>query len=120
MIRRPPISTLTDTLFPYTTLFRSSASRRAPPRCEGADAGSSSKACRQPHVISPAIQADGRFLAGRKAAAGRGDRLCLVDDLVRPGIEEILDARAQTYAGPKFITRPQIEDRKRTRLNSSH
>src|SRR3546814_8170378 len=24
MIRRPPISTLTDTLFPYTTLFRSS------------------------------------------------------------------------------------------------
>src|SRR3546814_11591966 len=23
MIRRPPISTLTDTLFPYTTLFRS-------------------------------------------------------------------------------------------------
>src|SRR3546814_17031964 len=28
MIRRPPISTRTDTLFPYTTLFRSSAQRR--------------------------------------------------------------------------------------------
>src|SRR3546814_12028743 len=27
MIRRPPKSTRTDTLFPYTTLFRSSASR---------------------------------------------------------------------------------------------
>src|SRR3546814_1553592 len=26
MIRRPPISTRTDTLFPYTTLFRSGAS----------------------------------------------------------------------------------------------
>src|SRR3546814_17631206 len=26
MIRRPPRSTLTDTLFPYTTLFRSAAS----------------------------------------------------------------------------------------------
>src|SRR3546814_13794773 len=26
MIRRPPISTRTDTLFPYTTLFRSTAS----------------------------------------------------------------------------------------------
>src|SRR3546814_10727770 len=25
MIRRPPVSTRTDTLFPYTTLFRSSA-----------------------------------------------------------------------------------------------
>src|SRR3546814_959852 len=29
MIRRPPRSTRTDTLFPYTTLFRSS--RRSPP-----------------------------------------------------------------------------------------
>src|SRR3546814_2742825 len=28
MIRRPPISTRTDTLFPYTTLFRSSRFRR--------------------------------------------------------------------------------------------
>src|SRR3546814_175201 len=27
MIRRPPISTRTDTLFPYTTLFRSVAAR---------------------------------------------------------------------------------------------
>src|SRR3546814_4976225 len=29
MIRRPPRSTRTDTLFPYTTLFRSDASRPA-------------------------------------------------------------------------------------------
>src|SRR3546814_12021604 len=29
MIRRPPRSTRTDTLFPYTTLFRSHASGRA-------------------------------------------------------------------------------------------
>src|SRR3546814_6648650 len=28
MIRRPPRSTRTDTLFPYTTLFRSQAARR--------------------------------------------------------------------------------------------
>src|SRR3546814_8910136 len=32
MIRRPPRSTRTDTLFPYTTLFRSRG-RRAVPRC---------------------------------------------------------------------------------------
>src|SRR3546814_5208707 len=34
MIRRPPRSTRTDTLFPYTTLFRSLRHRRAarPPR----------------------------------------------------------------------------------------
>src|SRR3546814_16884416 len=30
MIRRPPRSTRTDTLFPYTTLFRSQRDRRAP------------------------------------------------------------------------------------------
>src|SRR3546814_8689918 len=30
MIRRPPISTRTDTLFPYTTLFRSRVARLAP------------------------------------------------------------------------------------------
>src|SRR3546814_12586647 len=29
MIRRPPISTLTDTLFPYTTLFRSADAEHA-------------------------------------------------------------------------------------------
>src|SRR3546814_6337445 len=33
MIRRPPRSTRTDTLFPYTTLFRSKCAR------QGADAG---------------------------------------------------------------------------------
>src|SRR3546814_7915928 len=30
MIRRPPRSTRTDTLFPYTTLFRSAPPRRVP------------------------------------------------------------------------------------------
>src|SRR3546814_12652463 len=30
MIRRPPRSTRTDTLFPYTTLFRSGLRQRAP------------------------------------------------------------------------------------------
>src|SRR3546814_20897992 len=38
MIRRPPRSTRTDTLFPYTTLFRSigiAADRRAPLGAEG-------------------------------------------------------------------------------------
>src|SRR3546814_10205714 len=36
MIRRPPRSTLTDTLFPYTTLFRSAG---AVARCRGACGG---------------------------------------------------------------------------------
>src|SRR3546814_18141706 len=36
MIRRPPRSTRTDTLFPYTTLFRSSAVSRSISRLEKA------------------------------------------------------------------------------------
>src|SRR3546814_13855154 len=38
MIRRPPRSTRTDTLFPYTTLFRSLSRQRRVPR-EGFGAG---------------------------------------------------------------------------------
>src|SRR3546814_2843364 len=37
MIRRPPRSTRTDTLFPYTTLFRSAADARADAPSYGAD-----------------------------------------------------------------------------------
>src|SRR3546814_14057367 len=36
MIRRPPRSTRTDTLFPYTTLFRSALPGRVPRRKRGA------------------------------------------------------------------------------------
>src|SRR3546814_5771987 len=39
MIRRPPRSTRTDTLFPYTTLFRSHLGRREAPAHEAALAG---------------------------------------------------------------------------------
>src|SRR3546814_5428583 len=35
MIRRPPRSTRTDTLFPYTTLFRSGTARTPRPRAPG-------------------------------------------------------------------------------------
>src|SRR3546814_9690957 len=40
MVRRPPRSTRTDTLFPYTTLFRSADARRiqAPPGAAGGQA----------------------------------------------------------------------------------
>src|SRR3546814_3876846 len=53
MIRRPPRSTRTDTLFPYTTLFRSRPARaRACCRLpSGADRGGY---CRRPRVNTPA------------------------------------------------------------------
>src|SRR3546814_20294315 len=40
MIRRPPRSTRTDTLFPFTTLFRSSSARSSRRISEGSPIGS--------------------------------------------------------------------------------
>src|SRR3546814_13533386 len=39
MIRRPPRSTRTDTLFPYTTLFRSQVAGGVPAMCDGVTQG---------------------------------------------------------------------------------
>src|SRR3546814_6037546 len=65
MIRRPPRSTRTDTLFPYTTLFRSTAA----PGLQG------SAATGRPHPLH--VHALGRT-AGAQSPAGRsagtGDR----------------------------------------------
>src|SRR3546814_8782504 len=76
MIRRPPRSTRTDTLFPYTTLFRSPAAEVPP--VQGVPA------------LPQAHRGQGRYRAGfphlRKSAAqgvhGRCARLC--DERFRP------------------------------------
>src|SRR3546814_12117266 len=62
-IRRPPRSTRTDTLFPYTTLFRSS--------CPGRDGLARSRASRgHPHQLRPHHQRGGRRPRDRRVAAG--------------------------------------------------
>src|SRR3546814_8769407 len=71
MLRRPPISTLTDTRFPYTTLFRSpdrrrgAAVERGPRLCAAADhaAGDAPRAFARrqgPVDVPPAAGADRR------------------------------------------------------------
>src|SRR3546814_12146227 len=99
MIRRPPRSTRTDTLFPYTTLFRSDLQL---------DAG-----------LAPDVVQEG--LAVRGAPAGFGcHRANMRDaapaDLAGAGLQRLDGARhgraRQFAAGGK--------DRKSTRLNSSH
>src|SRR3546814_4296040 len=45
MIRRPPRSTRTDTLFPYTTLFRSTAARKGHALCRSWPEQSRSHRC---------------------------------------------------------------------------
>src|SRR3546814_14830495 len=99
MLRRPPRSTRTDTLFPYTSLFRSHAAvasrRLAPPRA-GGDAGAVSRA--DPRRA-------GLHLAARlRLAAGAG----------RPGVQPRPLARAvrgaciPPRARPPLVPRPPL------------
>src|SRR3546814_7285609 len=62
MIRRPPISTRTDTLFPYTTLFRSTA---RPGIGTGTPRGPAE--CRRAHL------ADAEHHQGHRTDTGRPD-----------------------------------------------
>src|SRR3546814_21078918 len=109
MIRRPPRSTRTDTLFPYTTLFRSIAQTHA---C----------ACAvKPHIpgqhqaVQPIAQISqpGGVLddAVKQVAMGNQQALPLERSVL--SLEMHLDA-AETLA------RVLARDRKSTRLNSSH
>src|SRR3546814_7981716 len=114
MIRRPPRSTRTDTLFPYTTLVRSHAglSRQHHPRL-----------CRGRAAVSVADGGDGTGEAGQRAAAlgHRPPRLAAA--LLQPRIA-LFGARALRLrrTRPRAIAGRAIpaEDRKSTRLNSSH
>src|SRR3546814_19604694 len=101
MIPRPPRLTLTDTRFPYTPLFRSlfglhAGSVPVPGRIEGDRDGG-------PDLLVLAL--------GRNGTDG-GTQAVQRDDLGRDGLGEILPFR------PGDIV--EGEDRKSTRLNSSH
>src|SRR3546814_18317576 len=102
MIRRPPRTTRTDTLFPYTTLFRS-IDQRDPARRQ---------------IMREDVDADMRALAHRRGGAdpdqvdeGIARRLLAPDG----GIEE--DEPAQHLNEDHADNEG---DRKSTRLNSSH
>src|SRR3546814_12578944 len=101
MIRRPPISTLTDTLFPYTTRFRS--------------------------FIPMPVRCDERFVV----KARRHQNFEIAEDaeqieasagprIDRPGLQAIVEldlGRLEIRLGPAAGFKL---DRKSTRLNSSH
>src|SRR3546814_15292680 len=87
MLRRPPRSTRTDTLFPYTTLFRSGDARwRAaarPGEVHAAPARARRRACRvlgalaglrRGHARPPGCAAAGGFLAPRRQRERRPAR----------------------------------------------
>src|SRR3546814_20878741 len=79
MIRRPPRSTRTDTLFPYTTLFRSKRHRpssRTAPICGSNSSarrstGSRCRRCAEP--LYRRLSRDDRWRGFRAAAQGRSE-----------------------------------------------
>src|SRR3546814_13697608 len=101
MIRRPPRSTRTDTLFPYTTLFRSASAGIVP------DLFALSVQIRHFRVVTP-----------KRRRGARGARPSFKDAVAR-----LADALAATVKaqGKLAQARNRLEaDRKSTRLNSSH
>src|SRR3546814_4217395 len=118
MIRRPPRSTRTDTLFPYTTLFRSAGigyARSSPPR-RGGGIGASRRLGLQfgreaDHIVErrqrrlrPFAHRDHDLLVAHGRAIASGDDARL--------------ARFASMADLDLAVARQGTDRKSTRLNS--
>src|SRR3546814_4864385 len=118
MIRRPPRSTRTDTLFPYTTLFRSGLRARClrdrllPSRRDDIDR-------QDRHVLSPSPRAGWR--RGRNGAEmARVSPMPLgrVSHFVGSIVSESIDGRS---GGARLVLAISGGgDRKSTRLNSRH
>src|SRR3546814_2587124 len=113
MIRRPPRSTRTDTLFPYTTLFRS---------CNIFSTQDHAAAAIAARGI-PVFAVKGETLEEYWDYVIRifdwGDTVCnmILDDGGDATMFALWGARVE--AGEELFT-PGNEDRKSTRLNSSH
>src|SRR3546814_21062691 len=100
MIRRPPRSTRTDTLFPYTTLFRSLVGVGA-----GTDAGDKCAHSRRLRALEPGV---GNIQVVNNFAERPQRRIGLETGAEHQGLE----GAAVALVGEL--------DRKSTRLNSSH
>src|SRR3546814_16679194 len=101
MIRRPPRSTRTDTLFPYTTLFRSDHPRPRGPRRQGARDDAAPRGHR-------AGAGDGRAAGAADGGHGRGPRPAQQGDREEPRRERLpgqarrADRAAQTPLLPRL------------------
>src|SRR3546814_9328967 len=104
MIRRPPRSTRTDTLFPYTTLFRSEGGAKRRVRVRRFAAPGADTRCSYPCAVTPTIFPIDALLPQVRESLIAHPRLVL---------------EAPPGAG-KTTQVPPALDRKSTRLNSSH
>src|SRR3546814_3963579 len=131
MIRRRPRFNRTETLFPYTTLFRSERARRDRHACDIVDKGEHqvlpdvghSRLAQPPGTDDPSQitleQSDTRAFDSDVGARPHGDA-----DIGSGQGRRIVDAVAGHGNHPAFTLEPgdygALLDRKSTRLNSSH
>src|SRR3546814_11390014 len=130
MIRPPPRSTRTDTLFPYTTLFRSLTIWMAdcPSQASGgmaprAPSGSMTMATRSGPAAGDLSLSEIREFAGFPAATQRYIRRSLDiglerDDAIARWSRDMVEETAIRVQARVYHR--LVEDRKSTRLNSSH
>src|SRR3546814_8685534 len=122
MLRRPPRSTRTDTLFPYPTLFRSGASRYLHDLVEGALCRAQVAAFEAQIGVDHADQRQvGEMIAFGDELGADDDvdvaRLHAVDEL--GGLGGRPDRVRRDDRGPGVGPQRRDLDRKSTRLNSS-
>src|SRR3546814_11978788 len=102
MIRRPPRSTRTDTLFPYTTLFRSCTVQRGVEREKRACEfilhfiGRHSEPRGNPPIVEILVRMEEKNLAGKRRQRGDGGRQLHGIDAVKSGHTGTGAQRAQT------------------------
>src|SRR3546814_10737564 len=134
MIRRPPRSTRTDTLFPYTTLFRSVVDipatspepASAPPDVPEEAVQRPAHTWGQPPGMLPEDLAPVNAGPARSRGTNRGGR----NDAASSGTSlevggyqvyyDLLDETRLRAWRDQGMTELFLPDRKRTRLNSSH
>src|SRR3546814_7114771 len=109
MIRRPPRSTRTDTLFPYTTLFRSARTALVAARARDDERGGALSLGHLPQHRRPARAGWAERPRDVATAAQLSLRLSGADAADRARDDRLFPARLSPLA-----------DRKSTRLNSSH
>src|SRR3546814_2330161 len=119
MIRRPPRSTRTDTLFPYTTLFRSREPRLG--RRRGADAHPADLAVRLPPAVRGLEDHDQRGLTMIRNATAADIPACIAMAERMHGESRFARLRwSRAKVGGLMDWCLTNKDRKSTRLNSSH
>src|SRR3546814_7694677 len=129
MIRRPPRSTRTDTLFPYTTLFRSCRAGDASgsSACAGgADEVTSASACGARLCISSVARSVTVLLSptctgspSLHSRTGSRHTLGILAAAKEGALSEYVIEHGSASARSPTVSL-QLLDRKSTRLNSSH